>query len=107
MKTKSTGTTLMNSVMLALSEAGHFVARYQVGLFYTRDGRPIQIGITGGSDLWGHRQGDARAFYIECKDGAGRPTKEQTAFLAAMRSRGAIAGIARSVDEALALLDCP
>lgn len=101
---KSTGTGLQNQIMLALSEAGHFVARYQVGTFYTIDGRPIRIGIVGGSDLWGHRAGDARAFYIECKDGTGRLTAEQRAFIIAMKARGALAGVARSVDEALAIV---
>lgn len=104
MTTKSTGTGLMNRVMLALSADGHFVARYQVGLFYTKDGRPVRIGIEGGADIWGHRASDARAFYFEVKDGTGRPSKEQLAFVAGMRKRGAIAAIVRSVDEARAAL---
>jgi len=32
---------LMRSIMLALSGAGHFVFRCNVGLFYTKDGRPV------------------------------------------------------------------
>jgi len=55
---------LMRSIMLALSGAGHFVFRCNVGLFYTKDGRPVRAGLpTGFSDLAGHRAGDARAFY--------------------------------------------
>jgi hypothetical protein len=105
METPKTEAGLMRAIMLALSDAGHFVARANVGLFYTADGRPVTTGLPKGfSDLFGNRAGDARAFYLEIKRPGGRPTPEQTAFLAAMRSRGAIAGIARSVDEALALL---
>lgn len=104
-KKRSTGTGLMHSIMLALSNQGHFVDRYTVGLFWTKDGRPVKVGTAGFSDLFGHRKGDARAFYFEVKDGTGRASKEQKAFLAAMQSRGAIAGVVRSVDEAIALID--
>lgn len=104
MTTKSTGTGLMAQIMLALADAGHFVARYQVGTFYTRDGRPVRIGIVGGSDLWGFRAGDARAFFLECKDGTGRPSREQLAFIAAMKARGAIAAVVRSVEDAIRVL---
>src|SRR6478752_1756860 len=103
MKTqRSTGTGLMNQIMLALSADGHFVDRYQVGLFLTLDGRPIKVGTKGVSDLIGFRKGDCRALYLEVKDGTGRPTKEQRAFLEAMRKRGAIAASVRSVEEARA-----
>lgn len=95
----------MRQIMLALSDAGHFVTRANVGTFFTEDGRPIKTGLpVGFSDLFGHRAGDARAFYVEVKKPGGRVSKEQVAFIAAMQRRGAIAGIARSVDEAIALV---
>lgn len=96
----------MRQIMLALSERGHFVARANVGLFFTKDGRPITTGLPPGfSDLFGHRAGDAMAFYAEVKTQTGRVRPEQKAFIEAMRKRGAIAGVVRSVEEALALLD--
>lgn len=96
---------LMRSIMLALSEDGHFVARANVGLFYTRDGRPVHAGLpVGFSDLFGHRKGDARAFYLEVKTPTGRATPQQLAFIQAMDRRGAIAAVVRSVDEARAAL---
>jgi len=96
---------IMRSIMIALSNDGHFVARANVGLFFTKDGRPVSTGLPKGfSDLFGSRVGDARAFYLEIKGPAGRVTTEQSAFLNAMRMRGAIAGVARSVQEARLLL---
>lgn len=93
---------LMRAVMVALSEDGHFVARANVGLFYTQDGRPVRSGLpVGFSDLFGHRAGDARAFYLEVKTATGRASPEQLAFIAAMRKRGALSGVARSVSDAL------
>lgn len=93
---------LMRSIMLALSGAGHFVYRCNVGLFYTKDGRPVKAGLpTGFSDLAGHRAGDARAFYIEVKSPNGHVSTEQRDFLNAMQKRGALSGVARSVSDAL------
>lgn len=95
----------MRSIMVALSQDGHFVARANVGLFYTRDGRPVSTGLPAGfSDLFGHRAGDARAFYLEVKTPTGRATAQQLAFVAAMQKRGALAAVVRSVDEARAAL---
>lgn len=96
---------LMRSIMLALSEHGHFVARANVGLFFTQDGRPIRSGLpVGFSDLFGHRAGDARAFYLEVKRPGGHVTPQQLMFLEAMRKRGAIAAVVRSVEDSLQAL---
>lgn len=96
---------IQRQIMIALSEDGHAVFRANVGLFLTKDGRPVKSGLpTGFSDLFGHRAGDARAFYIEIKTPTGRVRPEQTAFLAAMRARGAIAGVARSIQDARDLM---
>lgn len=96
---------LMRSVMIALSADGHFVVRVNVGRFKMEDGRWFDTGLpTGFSDLAGHRAGDARAFYIEIKTPTGRVRPEQAAFIDAMRKRGAIAGVARSVQDARELM---
>lgn len=98
----------MRLIMLALSEDGHAVFRANVGLFYTRDGRPVTTGLPPGfSDLFGNRAGDARAFYLEVKSSTGRVRPEQQLFIDAMLARGAIAGVVRSVEDARALLRFP
>jgi hypothetical protein len=91
--------------MVELSKDGHFVARYNVGFFLTQDMRPITIGVKGYADLWGHRAGDARAFYLEVKKPKGsRRSDEQKKFIAAMKARGAIAEFVASIEEARAAL---
>jgi hypothetical protein len=95
---------LMRQIMLALSEDGHMVFRGNVGLFYTRDGRPVKSGLpVGFSDIFGYTL-QARPFFLEIKTDTGRVSKEQEAFLSAMRQRGAIAGVARSVEQAVSML---
>lgn len=128
-------TDLMRQIMVALSADGHFVARANVGLFFTADGRPVKTGLPKGfSDLFGHRLSDCRAFYLEVKtqDAKATPKKardtklqemkdagatasemlqannwmrigatpEQAQFLTAMRKRGALAQVVRSVQDA-------
>jgi len=91
----------MRAIMVALSADGHFVARANVGLFFTADGRPVKTGLPKGfSDLFGHRSADAQAFYFEVKTPTGRVRPEQAAFIAAMQKRGALAAIVRSVADA-------
>ena len=100
-----TESDLMRAVMVALSLDGHQVFRANVGLFFTRDGRPIRSGLpVGFSDLFGHHRDGARAFYLEVKTATGRVTPEQQAFINAMRLRGAIAGVVRSIEDAQKML---
>ena len=58
------------------------------------------------SDLIGYRQVDGIAQFValEVKSATGRATKEQTQFLEHIQSAGGLAGIARSVDDAAAIL---
>lgn len=99
-----TESDLMRTIMIALSAGGHQVFRGNVGMFYTKDGRPVRSGLpTGFSDLFGFTA-DQRPFFLEIKTATGRIRPEQTAFLDAMRRRGAIAGVARSVADALQMM---
>lgn len=93
---------IQRSIMVALSAAGHCVFRGNVGLFYTKDGRPVKSGLpVGFSDLFGFTS-DGRPMFLEVKTAIGRIRPEQAAFIAAMQKRGALAAVVRSVDEALA-----
>lgn len=97
---------LMRQIMLETSAAGHLVFRANVGLFYTADRRPVPSGLPNGfSDLFGSRRGDAKSFYIEVKTATGRVSPAQTAFIEAMKKRGCIAGVARSIEDALLILE--
>lgn len=94
----------MRAVMIAVSADGHQVFRANVGLFFTKDGRPVRSGLpVGFSDLFGFTS-DGRPYFLEIKTATGRIRPEQDAFLEAMRRRGAVAGVARSVQDARDLL---
>lgn len=94
-------TALQNEIMAALCKQGCMVFRRNTGLYYTKDGRPVQIGKQGQADLSGHRCADGKAWYIEVKMPGEEPRPDQRKFLEAMRRTGAIAGVAHSVDEAI------
>ena len=91
--------------------------RNQVGqLPDPRTGRPVQFGLAKGSaDLVGWKTvtitpdmvGQEVAVFasIEVKTPTGRPTQYQQAWLTAVEKAGGIAGIARSVDDALRIVE--
>jgi len=75
-----------------------------------RQGRPLHAGLCkGSSDLIGYRQIDGIAQFValEVKSATGRATAEQTLFLDHITAAGGLAGIARSVDDAAAILQLP
>jgi hypothetical protein len=99
----------------ALSRGDLRLFRNNVGTARTGDGRFIRFGLHPGSpDLIGWRrcvitpdmvgQTLAVAVGIEVKTTKGRVTSEQAAFLGHMQDFGALAGVARSADEALRLI---
>ena len=99
-----TETDIQNQIRVVLSPYCN-VFRVNVGLCYTRDGRPIRTGVpVGFSDLLGHRKSDGRAFYIEVKTPTGKASPDQIRFLESMIADGAIAGICRSPEDALRIL---
>lgn len=95
---------IQNAIRIALSEYG-IVFRANVGKVRTPDGRFFDTGLPKGfSDLFGFRFKDYRIFFIETKTPTGRVTPEQKDFLEAMSSKGALAGVARSVDDAIKII---
>ena len=75
--------------------------RANVGSGVTYDGRHFDTGLPKGfSDLFGFRQSDGRAVFIEVKAPSGRVRAEQVKFIEKMREYGALAGVARSVEDA-------
>lgn len=111
-------TKLQRQILLALSDAGCTVWRNETGQFWTgrvlhRQGKQvtlanaamIPVGLCKGSaDIIGIRHSDGRFLALEVKTATGRASREQHAFVAAVQAANGIAGIVRSVDEALALV---
>ena len=92
---------IQNSIRLALSEKC-VIFRANVGVFSTADGRTVPKGF---SDLFGYRKSDCKAVFIEVKTATGKVRPQQEQFLNAMKNYGAIAGVCRSAEEALKLID--
>jgi len=104
--------------MVAASAAGARVFRNNVGLFDTKDGRKIRTGLcVGSSDLIGWTPVQVRPDMVgkkvaiftalEVKAGRGSATKDQAAFIEAVKNAGGIAEVVRGEDQALDLLKSP
>ena len=113
-------TDLQQRIRLALGTRSDLrLFRNQVGqLPDPRTGRPVQFGLARGSaDLIGWRTitvtpdmvGRQLAVFtsIEVKTPTGRIRPEQQAWLDVVRSGGGLAGIARTVDDAIRIIDSP
>lgn len=101
---KKEETGIQNKIMVELCNRGCKAFREQSGLFYTPYGGRTRVGFRGKADIQGHRNSDGRAFYIECKTLTGDKRKEQEKFIKAMQESNALAGFARSVEDALKIV---
>ena len=96
--------TIQNEIRVALTKNGYTVFRANVGKVKTTDGRWFDTGLPKGHpDLYGFRS-DGQIFYIEVKNERGRIRPEQEKFIETVKNRGAIAGVARSVEDALEIV---
>lgn len=96
-------TILQNKIRCELSKYG-VVVRMNSGVFLTADGRPVKSGVSGIPDLLFIGKGGITA-WIEVKTDKGRPSEEQVNFIKMLRDHGHRAGIARSVADALEILE--
>lgn len=95
---------IQNEIRIALSPYC-VIFRVNVAKVRTPDGRFISSGVpVGFSDLFGFRKSDGKAVFIEVKTPKGKPTSQQLHFLETMRNNGAVAGICRSIEDALNLI---
>lgn len=72
------------------------------GMVVLQDARPITFGLPGSADILGVIE--ARAFGVETKTVTGRQSDQQKKFQAAFERAGGLYGVARSPEEAVALL---
>lgn len=105
-------TNLMNAILLA--DHGCRLFRNNTGAIKDQTGRLVRFGLCkGSSDLIGFKTvtitpemvGKQVAIFtaIEVKTPTGKPTPEQLHFVNRVKEHGGIAGIARSVDDVLAI----
>lgn len=96
---------IQSLIRLELTKLGIPCFRINVGKVKMKDGRWFSTGAPKGfSDLFGFRK-DGKIFFIEVKNETGRVRPEQKQFLETMRSLGALAGVARSPEEALEIVN--
>ena len=98
-------TDLQNKIRIELNDLA-ITFRGNVGMFYTKNGRPIRTGLPPGfSDLFGFRRVDNKMFFIEVKTKSGVLSKDQKNFLKKMNELGCITGVARSVSDARQIVE--
>ena len=101
----ATESLIQNQIRVELSKAGYTVFRINVGKVRMADGRWFETGAPKGfSDLFGFRP-DGQIFFIEVKNEKGRLRDDQKKFMEAMKKRGALVGVARSVEDAMRIVD--
>jgi hypothetical protein len=95
-------TIIQNQIRIALSKYG-ICFRLNAGHFKTIDGRMIKAGLAGLPDLlW--IGPDGRTAWLEVKTGAGKVREHQQRFIDRLTEMGQVAGIVRSVDDALRMI---
>lgn len=95
---------VQNSIRLALNPYA-IVFRANVGTVRMIDGRYFDTGLPKGfCDLFGFRKSDGKIFFIEVKNAKGKLRDAQKHFIKTMQENGAIAGVARSPEEAINLI---
>ena len=99
----SHGPTRLLRINAGVAWQGTVIERTQQRLVLARP-YAIRLAAPGVSDLIGWTEG-GRFVAIEVKGPRGRVTDEQAAFLDLVRRSGGLAGVARSVEEARAILE--
>ena len=107
--------TIQQQIRLACGTGSTRLFRNNTGTLRDQQGRPVQFGLAKGSaDLIGWRTiaigpehiGQRIAVFtsIEVKTPTGRVSPEQRQWLEAVQTAGGIAGVARSVEDALRIV---
>lgn len=80
-----------------LQQRGWIVDRVQVGLFYTKDGRPMPVGRPGQPD-WRANHRDLGYLEVEVKSTTGRLSQRQQEYLASRHATGRAVTWANSLE---------
>lgn len=89
---------LKNLILVRLSEMGAMAWNNPTGVFFTKSGSPIKVGIPGAADIVGETS-KGRALAVEVKTGSGKLSDEQKKWRDAFASRGGLYIEARCIDD--------
>ena len=102
-------TKMQNRIMMAMSKKGYLCWRNQVGLFKTLDGRTVNIGVKGSSDLMAIKPtiitpemvGQTLPIFVavEVKTATGRQSEPQKKWQKAVEKLGVRYILARSEND--------
>lgn len=97
---------IQKKIQVALSKHKCTVFRANVAKAQLADGRWLSTGLPNGfPDLFGFRWVDNQIFFIEVKSKTGKPRPDQIRFHEFLQSHNAVHGIARSVQDAMMIVD--
>ena len=97
---------IQSDILVAVSAHRCTVFRTNVGKVRLPDGRWFNTGLPKGHpDLYGFKWSNGKVFYLEIKNAKGKPRKDQIRFHKMLTRHQIIHGIARSVSDALAIVD--
>lgn len=97
---------IQSEIQVALSKHKCSIFRANVGKIRLPDGRFFSTGLPSGfPDLFGFRWTDGKIFFIEVKNAKGRLRPDQIVFHKMLQRHGIIHGVARSVEDALMIVD--
>jgi len=91
---------VQRDVLVFLRYHGHEVWRNNVGRLKGK----YRMGKAGLPDIIGFHRETGAFIAIECKQGKGKPSPEQKAFIERVRMAGGIAGVVRSLPDVLPVL---
>lgn len=106
---------IQRDIMVALSEHGCTVFRYNTGRVKIDEGQSMLAPDykprffnagppQGHPDIGGFRHSDGKAFYIEVKDHKGKLREDQIKFGLFLQKYPVLYGVARSVEDALEII---
>ncbi|MBI5972011.1 VRR-NUC domain-containing protein [Staphylococcus caledonicus] len=96
---------IQNDIILAINKRGHRLWRANAGKVITKDNRIIKLLPKGFPDTFGFRKDDGKFIAIEVKTERGKLRPEQINFKIFAESQNILYGVARSVEEAIAIVE--
>jgi hypothetical protein len=89
---------LKSLVLVKVSQLGGMAWNNPTGVFFTKTGVLVKVGVPGAADIVGETQ-HGRALAIEVKTGTGRLSEDQNKWRLAFESRGGLYIECRSLDD--------